>query len=149
MNAISPGGLTPDPETLSPKARAGDDHVRLTMDFDDDPATFTEPAAALGPSAAADAQTGRAKRNQPKPEAGTAMPPQLAGIEVRLSVEVGGLRLPLRELMQVEPGQLFPLDRMTAEPVSVLVNGKPFARGEIVAVGERFGVRLTEICGEA
>lgn len=147
MNAFSPGGMTPDPETLPPKSRA-DEHVRLTMDFDDDGAAFSEPAAALGPSAAADLQPGRGKRGQPKPEGNAAMPPQLAGIEVRLSVEVGGQRLPLRDLMQVEPGQLFPLDRMTAEPVSVLVNGKPFARGEIVAVGERFGVRLTEICGE-
>ena len=45
----------------------------------------------------------------------------------------------------VEPGQLFALDRMTHEPVTILVNGKPFANGEVVAMGERFGVRLLNI----
>ena len=71
--------------------------------------------------------------------------PLLAGIEVTLSVEIGSHRLPLRELMTVDPGQIFALDRMTNEPVCVLVNGKPFARGEIVAMGDRFGVRIVEL----
>ena len=72
--------------------------------------------------------------------------PLLAGIEVTLSVEIGSHRLPLRDLMTVDPGQIFALDRMTNEPVSVLVNNKPFARGEIVAIGDRFGVRIVELC---
>jgi flagellar motor switch protein FliN/FliY len=78
-------------------------------------------------------------------KAAPAMPAQLAGIEVTLSVEVGTHRLPLRDLMAVDPGQIFPLDRMTSEPVSILVNGRPFARGEVVAIGDRFGVRLLDI----
>jgi flagellar motor switch protein FliN len=74
-----------------------------------------------------------------------ALLPQFAGIELSLTVEVGSLRIALKDLVAVEPGQLLALDRMTNEPVSVLVNGKPFARGEIVAVGDRYGVRLLEI----
>ncbi len=74
-----------------------------------------------------------------------AMPPQLAGIEVTLTVEIGSHRLPLKDLLSIDPGQLFALDRMTTEPVSILVNGKPFAHGEIVAIGDRFGVRLLDI----
>ena len=73
--------------------------------------------------------------------------PLLAGIEVTLSVEIGSHRLPLRDLMALDPGQIFALDRMTAEPVSVLVNGRPFARGEVVAMGDRFGVRIVELLG--
>ena len=73
------------------------------------------------------------------------MPAQLAAIEVTLSVEVGSRMIPLRELLEVEPGQLFALDRMTNEPVTILVNGKPFAHGEVVAMGERFGVRLIDL----
>ncbi len=76
-----------------------------------------------------------------------AMPAQLAGIEVTLSVEIGSHRLPLKDLLSVDPGQLFPLDRMTSEPVAILVNGRPFARGEVVAIGDRFGVRLLDILG--
>ena len=75
------------------------------------------------------------------------LPPLLAGIEVTLSVEIGSHRLPLGDLMAVDPGQIFALDRLTSEPVSVLVNGKPFARGEIVTMGDRFGVQLLEIEG--
>lgn len=73
------------------------------------------------------------------------MPPQLAGIEVTLTVEIGSHRLPLKDLLSIDPGQLFALDRMTTEPVSILVNGKSFARGEIVAIGDRFGVRILDI----
>jgi len=79
------------------------------------------------------------------PAASLGMPAQLSGIEVTLSVEIGSHRLSLRDLLSVEPGQLVPLDRMTSEPVDILVNGKPFARGEVVAIGDRFGVRLTEL----
>ena len=74
--------------------------------------------------------------------------PLLAGIEVTLSVEIGSHRLPLRELMTLDPGQIFALDRMTNEPVNVLVNNKPFARGEIVAMGDRFGVRIVELAAQ-
>jgi len=76
---------------------------------------------------------------------GLTVPPQLAGIEVTLTVEIGSHRLPLKDLLSIDPGQLFALDRMTSEPVSILVNGKPFAQGEIVAIGDRFGVRLLDI----
>lgn len=70
------------------------------------------------------------------------MPAQLTGIEVTLTVQIGSHQLPLRDLLSVEPGLLVPLDRMTTEPVDILVNGRLFARGEVVAIGDRFGVRL-------
>ncbi len=73
------------------------------------------------------------------------MPSQLATIEVTLSVQIGSHRLPLRDLLAISPGQLVPLDRMTTEPVDIFVNGRAFARGEVVAIGSRFGVRLLEL----
>lgn len=73
------------------------------------------------------------------------IPAHLAGIEVVVSVEVGRTRLPLGELLDVEPGQLFDLDTLVDEPVSILVNGRPFATGEIMAVGDRFGVRIVAL----
>jgi flagellar motor switch protein FliN/FliY len=76
---------------------------------------------------------------------GGAIPSHLAGIEVVVSVEVGRTRLPLGELLEVEPGQLFDLESLVNEPVSILVNGRPFATGEIMAVGERFGVRIVAL----
>ena len=67
------------------------------------------------------------------------------GISVRLSVEVGAVRLPLRDVLGLQPGSVHTLDRKVDQPVDVLINDRLIARGEIVAVGERFGVKLTEI----
>ena len=67
------------------------------------------------------------------------------GIAVRLSVEVGAVRLPLRDVLALQPGAVHTLDRKVDQPVDVLINDRLIARGEIVAVGDRFGVKLTEI----
>lgn len=75
--------------------------------------------------------------------------PTLARIEVTVTVEVGRTRMTLSEIASVSPGELVALDRMTDEPVDVLVNGRLFARGEIVALGTSFGVRLVELAGDA
>jgi flagellar motor switch protein FliN/FliY len=66
-------------------------------------------------------------------------------IAVRLSVEVGALRLQLRDVLGLAVGQVHMLDRRVDQPVDVLINDRLVARGEIVAVGDRFGVRLTDI----
>lgn len=148
MNAIPPR------DQLAAKPQR--EPVRLTMDFDEEPQRPDAEAAAADPQLDADAITGAGGRDPHRRDTvgaggtrprggGPPLPPQLAGIELVLTVEVGSLRLPLKELLAVEPGQLLGLDSMAAEPVSVLVNGKPFARGEIVAIGERFGVRLIDI----
>ena len=112
------------------------------------PAFGTDPSAQPAParpfSADLPSGSGRGAGGDTSPRIG-AIPPQLAAIEVMLSVEVGSRKVPLRELMEVDPGQLFTLDSMANEPVLVLANGRPFARGEIVTMGERFGIRLLDI----
>jgi flagellar motor switch protein FliN/FliY len=67
------------------------------------------------------------------------------GIAVRLSVEVGAVRLPLRDVLGLTPGAVHALDRRVDQPVDVLINDRLIARGEIVTIGDRFGVKLTEI----
>ena len=69
----------------------------------------------------------------------------LGAIKVRLSVEVGVVELTLREVMAMEVGAVHALDRRVDDPVEVHVNGRLVARGEIVSIGERFGVRLVDI----
>jgi flagellar motor switch protein FliN len=135
MNALPPKGQIPGKPT--PDA----DHVRLTMDFASDLTEDSLPGTGDTELAPVPEQQPRAKRAQPPP----AVPPGLAALELTLTVEVGQLRIPLRQLMAVEPGQLLALDRLTSEPVAVLVNGRLFAHGEIVAIRDRFGVRLTDI----
>jgi flagellar motor switch protein FliN/FliY len=69
----------------------------------------------------------------------------LADIPVEVAVEIGRLRLPLRELLSLEPGAVLELDRAADAPVDVLVNGRLVARGEVVVIDGEFGVRVTDL----
>lgn len=66
-------------------------------------------------------------------------------IAVRLSVEVGAVKLPLRDILALQVGAIHSLDRRVDQPVDVLINERLIARGEIVTIGDRFGVKLIEI----
>lgn len=69
----------------------------------------------------------------------------LADVEVQLSVQLGRVRLPMRELLSLDAGSVVELDRSAESPVDVLVNGHLVARGEVVVVEGEFGVRITSI----
>ena len=69
----------------------------------------------------------------------------LGSIEMRLSVEIGATRLTLAELAALEPGGVVELDRRSDERIDILVNDRLLARGEVVTVGDRFGVRIVEL----
>ncbi len=69
----------------------------------------------------------------------------LENIEVQLAVEVGSTEIKIRDLLRLKEGSVIELDRLAGDPLDILVNGTMIAKGEIVMVGERFGVRFTEI----
>ncbi len=69
----------------------------------------------------------------------------LADVEVQLAVQLGRVRLPLRELLTLDAGSVVELDRSAESPVDVLVNGTLVARGEVVVIDGEFGVRITSI----
>ncbi len=73
---------------------------------------------------------------------------RLAAVPIDLSVEVGRTRMTVGDTLELREGSVITLDRMADEPVDVLVNGTPIARGEIVVIDEQFGLRLTEILAE-
>ena len=66
-------------------------------------------------------------------------------ISVRLAIEVGGIRLKLADVLNMAAGQVHVLDKRVDQPVDVLISERLVARGEIVSVGDKFGVRLTEV----
>jgi flagellar motor switch protein FliN/FliY len=66
-------------------------------------------------------------------------------VSVTLALEVGRARMSVRDLLQLAPGAIVELDRLASEPLDVLVNGVRVARGEVVVVNEKFGIRLTEV----
>jgi flagellar motor switch protein FliN len=72
----------------------------------------------------------------------------LQDVDVRLSVEVGGTNLKLRELLALGESSVIELDRFANELLDVLVNGTLIGRGEVVTVGDRFGIRITELADQ-
>ncbi len=69
----------------------------------------------------------------------------LSDVPVRVTVEVGRTRLTLRELVELRSGSLIGLDREAHEPADILVNGKVVARGEIITMDEKYGVRISSL----
>lgn len=69
----------------------------------------------------------------------------LADIPLRLSVEVGSTSLRLAELMDLAEGSVVELDRQANELLDILVNGTLVAKGEVVTVGNKFGIRVIDV----
>ncbi|MBN1516872.1 flagellar motor switch protein FliN [Candidatus Sumerlaeota bacterium] len=69
----------------------------------------------------------------------------LLDIPLTVKVEVGRTRMLLNDLLQLGPGSVVELNKLVGEPFEILVNDKLIAKGEVVVMNERFGVRLTEI----
>jgi flagellar motor switch protein FliN len=72
---------------------------------------------------------------------------RLHDVSVELAVEVGRTKMTIREALALGPGSIVTLNRLAGEPVDLLVNGKPIARGEVVVIDEEFGLRVTEVLG--
>ena len=70
---------------------------------------------------------------------------RLYDVPVELAVEIGRTHMTIRETLALGPGSIVTLNRLAGEPVDLLVNGKPIARGEVVVIDEEFGLRITDI----
>jgi flagellar motor switch protein FliN/FliY len=69
-------------------------------------------------------------------------------IPVKLTVELGSCQLPMREVLQLAPGSIVQLDKTANSPVAVFVNQRLIARGEVVVIEDRLGIKVTEILGK-
>jgi flagellar motor switch protein FliN len=74
---------------------------------------------------------------------------RLHNVPVELAVEIGRTRMTIGDTLGLGPGSIITLNRMAGEPVDLLVNGRPIARGEVVVIDEEFGLRVTEVIGSA
>ncbi len=70
-------------------------------------------------------------------------------IPMQVTVQVGSTKMVIRELLQLGQGSVIELEKLAGEPMEVLVNNKLVARGEVVVVNEKFGVRLTDVISAA
>jgi len=69
----------------------------------------------------------------------------LLDVPLKVVVELGRAKMTLKQVLEMNIGSLIELDKLTGEPVDILVNGRLIAKGEVVVVDENFGVRITEI----
>jgi flagellar motor switch protein FliN/FliY len=69
----------------------------------------------------------------------------LGGVELEVAVHLGKTRRSIREILALGPGSVLELDKLAGESVDILVNGRLVARGEVVVIGENFGVRIAEL----
>ena len=69
-------------------------------------------------------------------------------LPVELSVKIGQKRLSVQEFLGLRSGSVIELDRMYGESMDVLVSGRKFGEGEVVVVGDYFGIRITHLIGD-
>src|SRR4051794_40361534 len=73
----------------------------------------------------------------------------LVDVALEVSVELGRSHMSIGEILGLRTGSVIELDKLAGEPVDVSVNGTLIARGEVVVVDEKFGVRITEVVSKA
>ena len=66
-------------------------------------------------------------------------------VYMEMTVELGRTKKQIKEILGMGEGTIIELDKLAGEPVDILVNHKPIAKGEVVVIDENFGVRVTEI----
>ena len=69
----------------------------------------------------------------------------LLDVPVEVSVQLGSCHLPMRDVLNLAVGSVVQLDKVADAPVDLHVNSKLIARGEVVVVDNRFGIKITEL----
>ena len=141
-------------EEKEPEAQKGAEDAEEEITWDDVQEELERSRTGSGESAESGAE-GAEDSSTPSPEetAGTGSneikPPNnldfVLDVPLRLSVELGRTRMLISDLLKLGQGSVIELSKLVGEPMDILVNGKEIARGEVVVVNEKFGVRLTDI----
>lgn len=82
------------------------------------------------------------------PAAGSPAFDALLDVPMPVVVEIGRSRLTVQEILQLKAGSVVELDRAVGDPVDLYVSDRKLAQGEIVVVGEHFGVRITRVLSD-
>ena len=111
-------------------------------------------AGANAPASTSSSSPPPASASFPSLDGGGAVPAHknidfILDIPMQVTVQVGSTKMVIRELLQLGQGSVIELDKLAGEPMEVLVNNKLVARGEVVVVNEKFGIRLTDVISAA
>jgi flagellar motor switch protein FliN/FliY len=69
----------------------------------------------------------------------------LLDIDLDANIRFGTREMSLAELLEIAPGAVIPLDRQVSDPVDLIIGNKVVARGEVVLIQGKFGLRVTEV----
>ena len=111
-----------------------------------------QPATAAQPTPAATSQPQQPSLVPPEAQGKTMEAKNLdllLDIPMTVSVQIGSTTMLVRDLLQLGQGSVIELEKLAGEPMDVLVNQKLVARGEVVVVNEKFGIRLTDVVSPA
>lgn len=110
----------------------------------------SDPAPEVGlPDAAPDAVAEFGELAMAAGETDPASLSVLFDLAMPVAVELGRTRLSVQDILSLGRGSVIQLDRLAGEPIDVFVGDRRFAEGEVVVVGEQFGIRITRIIGAA
>ncbi|TAJ99492.1 MAG: flagellar motor switch protein FliN [Candidatus Manganitrophaceae bacterium] len=86
---------------------------------------------------------------QKKPDAPVGNLDFILDVPLEIRVEMGGAKILIRDLLQLGQGSVVELEKMAGEPMELYIGDKLVARGEVVVVNDKFGIRLTDIVSAA
>jgi len=122
------------------------DNSQRVVDYDWEKA-LSESAVAPEPDAGGTApEPGPAQAAPaPKPRSGHQNLELLLDIPLEITAELGRAKMIINDLLQLGQGSVIELNKLAGEPLEIMVNQKLIARGEVVVVNEKFGIRLTDV----
>ena len=113
-----------------------------------EPAPISQPAAPVAPTAVHPVQFLPLTPEPPAVDSAHGIE-LLLDVALQVSVALGTSHMSIGEILALRTGSVVELDKLAGEPVDVSVNGTLVARGEVVVVDEKFGVRITEVVSKA
>lgn len=140
IDAMLKGMDAPD----SPSMPAGDEHE---LRWDDVQKEMEQSQTGKAPIEVSAASFGEAQKNDAPRK--TMDMDFILDIPLSLTVELGRNRMLISELLQLGQGSVVELSKLAGEPMDVFINQRLIARGEVVVINEKFGVRLTDIVSPA
>ena len=119
-------------DTIDDTSRPDPEEIKELLDDEDSTPSTTEPASAPHQELESDRSGDRGLKF-------------LYDVPLQISVEVGRSKILLKDLLQMGEGYVIELDKLAGEPLDLYVNSRLIAKGEAVMVGDKFGIRLTDV----
>ncbi|MBC8113025.1 MAG: flagellar motor switch protein FliN [Candidatus Saccharimonas sp.] len=132
-----PGNMLPADELLRQAEQQLADAMSTQGDFFDTTPAVTKPfpLAPFDPAPATGSASGLSMES-------------LNDIELDVTLELGRAEVTIEELLQLREGSVVPLDKAAGDPIDILANGRLVARGEVIVVDDKFGVRICEVISQ-